>query len=188
MAAIPATQMKVGMVIEYEKELWRVMSVLHVTPGNWRGMVQTKLRNVIKGNQTEHRFRSEDKVERAQMEQREMQFLYRDGEGFHFMDTENYEQIALSDDDIGDAYLYLLENTKVEIEFHEGKALGIDLPKTVDLKVVETEPGLKGATAANSPKPAKLETGLTVSVPSFITEGDLVRVDTATGQYLERAK
>jgi elongation factor P len=188
MAAIPATHMKVGMVIEWEKELWRVMTVQHVTPGNWRGMVQTKLRNVIRGNQTEHRFRSEDKVERAQLEQREMEYLYSDGEGYHFMDTETYDQIALTEEDLGDALYYLLPNTKLEVEFYEGKALGVELPKIVELKVVETEPGLKGATASNSPKPAKLETGLTVSVPAFITEGQVIRVDTTTGEYLERAK
>lgn len=188
MPAIPATQMKVGMVIEYQNELWRVMSVLHVTPGNWRGMVQTKLRNVLKGNQTEHRFRSEDKVERAQLEQREMEFLYQDGEGYHFMDTENYEQIALTEEDLGDALYYLIPNIKVEVEFHDTKALGVELPKTVDLTVVETEPGMKNATASNSPKPAKLETGLTVAVPPFVNVGEKVRVDTATGQYLERAK
>jgi elongation factor P len=188
MAAIPATQMKVGMVIEYQNELWRVMAVQHVTPGNWRGMVQTKLRNVIRGNQTEHRFRSEDKVERAQLEQREMEYLYADSDGYHFMDTETYEQVALTNDDLGDNLYYLTPNIKVEVEFHEGKALGIELPKVVELKVVETEPGLKGATASNSPKPAKLETGLTVSVPPFISEGDVLRIDTATGTYLERAK
>lgn len=188
MATIAATQMKVGMVIEYEKELWRIMAVQHITPGNWRGMVQTKMRNVIRGNQTEHRFRSEDKVERAQLDQREMEFLYNDGEGYHFMDTENYEQVALTEDDLGEAIYYLLPNTKVEVEFHEGRPLGIELPKTVDLKVVETEPGLKGATASNSPKPAKLETGLKVSVPNFISTGEVVRIDTTTGEYLERAK
>jgi elongation factor P len=188
MAAIDATQMKVGMVIEYEKELWRIMTVQHITPGNWRGMVQTKMRNVIRGNQAEHRFRSNDKVERATLEQREMEYLYSDGEGHHFMDTENFEQLALTDDDIGDVKLYLLPNMKVEVEFYEERPLGIELPKTVDLKVVETEPSLKNATASNSPKPAKLETGLKVTVPAFISEGEIIRVDTATGTYLERAK
>jgi elongation factor P len=188
MSAIDATQMKVGMVIEYEKEIWRIMTVQHITPGNWRGMVQTKMRNVIRGNQTEHRFRSSDKVERATLEQREMEYLYSDGEGHHFMDTENFEQLSLTDDDLGDAKLYLLPNMKVEVEFYEERPLGIELPKTVDLKVVETEPSLKNSTASNSPKPAKLETGLKVTVPAFISEGEIIRVDTATGNYLERAK
>jgi elongation factor P len=188
MASISATQMKVGMVIEYQGELWRVIAVQHVTPGNWRGMVQTKLRNVMKGNQTEHRFRSEDKVERAQMEQRQMEYLYNDADGYHFMDTENYEQVALSAEELGDNLYYLIPNIKVEVEFHESRAMGISMPKTVDLRVVETEPSMKGATAANSPKPAKLETGLVVSVPNFITEGELLRIDTATGEYLERAR
>jgi elongation factor P len=188
MAAIAATQMKVGMVIEYEKELWRIMTVQHITPGNWRGMVQTKMRNVIRGNQTEHRFGSSDKVERAQLDQREMEFLYNDGEGYHFMDTKNYEQIAMSSEDLGDVVYYLLPNTKVEVEFYEEKPLGVELPKTVDLKVIETEPGMKGATAANSPKPAKLETGLKVSVPNVITTGEVIRIDTAPGPYIERAK
>jgi elongation factor P len=188
MSTIAATQMKVGMCIQYEGELWRIMSVQHITPGNWRGMVQTKMRNVVRGNQTEHRFGSSDKVERATLEQREMEFLYNDGEGYHFMDTENFEQIALSAEDLGDAILFILPNTKVEVESYEGRPLGVSVPKTVDLKVVETEPGLKNATASNSPKPAKLETGLKVSVPAFINEGDIIRVDTATSTYLERAK
>lgn len=188
MAIIQATQLRVGMVIEFQGDLWRVMSVTHITPGNWRGMVQTKLRNVTKGNQTEHRFRSEDKVERAQLDQREMQYLYSDGSNYHFMDTETYEQIALTQEDLGDALNYMLPNTMVKVELHEGKPLGVELPKVVELTVVETEPGLKGATASNSPKPAKLETGITVSVPPFISEGDVVRVDTTTGEYIERAK
>ena len=185
---IQATQLRVGTVIQHQGDLWRVASVTHITPGNWRGMVQTKLRNVVKGTQTDHRFRSEDRVEKVALDEHEAEYLYADSEGYHFMNTEDYEQFRLSNDDLGDAVLYIIANTKLKMEFYEGRPVGIELPKTVDLEVVETEPGLKGATASNSPKPAKLETGLTVAVPSFISAGERVRIDTATGQYLERAK
>ncbi|MFN7973183.1 MAG: elongation factor P [Acidobacteriota bacterium] len=185
---IQATQLRVGTVINHQGELWRVASVTHITPGNWRGMVQTKLRNVIKGSQTDHRFRSEDRVEKVSLEEHEAEYLYNAGDDYHFMNTESYEQFHLTSDDLGDAINYLIPNLKLKMEFHDGKPIGIELPKTVDLEVVETEPGLKGATASNSPKPAKLETGVTVSVPPFVNAGDKIRVDTTTGEYLERAK
>lgn len=185
---IQATQLRVGTVIQHAGELWRVASVTHITPGNWRGMVQTKLRNVMKGTQTEHRFRSEDRVEKVSLEQHEAEYLYSAGGDHNFMNTENFEQFVLTADDLGDAMLYLLPNTKLTVEFHDGRAIGIELPKVVELRVLETEPGLKGATASNSPKPAKLETGLTVAVPTFVNIGDRIRVDTTTGEYLERAK
>ena len=185
---ISATQMRVGMVILHNAELYRVMNVVHVTPGNWRGMVQTKIRSLRSGNATEHRFRSEDKVERVTLEQHQMEYLYSDGEQFHFMNTETFEQIALSTDDLGDAAKYLLPNVKIMVEFFETKPLGVALPKTLDLTVTETAPGLKSATVTNALKPATVETGLVVPVPNFIDVGDVIRVDTETGAYVSRAK
>jgi len=185
---IAATQLRVGMIIQHQKDLWRVMSVMHVTPGNKRGMMQTKLRNIRAGTQTENRFRSEDTVDRVTLEQHEMEYLYESDGQYHFMNTENYEQIALNTDILGDAVHYLIPNSRIEIELHEGTPMGVNLPKTIDLKVVETTPGLKTATVTNVLKPAKTETGLVVGVPNFINEGDLIRVDTETGEYLSRAK
>jgi elongation factor P len=185
---IPATQLRVGMMVMYNNELHRVIGVTHITPGNWRGMVQTKLRNVRSGNATENRFRSEDKVERVTLEQHEMEYLYSDGEQHHFMNTENFEQIALSAEDLGDGASYLLPNIKFSVEFHDGVPIGVSLPKTIDLRVVETAPGLKGATVTNQLKPATLETGLVVQVPAFINPDDVIRVDTETGGYVSRAK
>lgn len=185
---IPATQLRVGMVIQHQGDLWRVMNVVHVTPGNWRGMVQTKLRNMRTGNQTEHRFRSEDRTERVTLEQHEMEYLYESDAQYHFMNTESFEQVALDGELLGDAVRYLTPNARIQVEFHEGRPMGASLPKTVDLRVVETAPGLKSATVTNALKPATTETGLVVQVPNFIGEGDAIRVDTATGEYLSRAK
>jgi elongation factor P len=184
---IPATQLRVGMIIMHQNDLWRVMQVVHVTPGNWRGMVQTKLRNLRAGTQTEYRFRSEDKPERVTLEQHDMEYLYETDGQYHFMNTENYEQIALDGELLGDAMQYVTPNSRIQVEFHESKPMGISLPKTVDLKVVETAPGLKTATVTNALKPATTETGLVVQVPNFIAEGDVIRVDTETGEYLQRA-
>ena len=185
---IQATQLRTGMAILHEGNLCRVLSVQHITPGNWRGMVQAKLRNLKSGNSFEHRFRSEDRVERADLEQHDMDFLYGSGEEFHFMNTETYEQVAIHREDLGDTVHYLVPNVRVVVEFYEHRPVGVELPVTVDLRVTETAPGMKGATASNSGKPATLETGLLVNVPQFINVGDVVRIDTAEGKYLERAK
>jgi elongation factor P len=185
---IQATQLRSGMAILHEGNLCRVLSVQHITPGNWRGMVQAKLRNLKSGNSFEYRFRSEDRVEKADLEEHEMEFLYASGDEFHFMNTDTYDQVAITREDLGQAVDYLVPNTKVMVEFYEHRPVGVELPITVDLKVVETQPGMKGATASNSGKPAVLETGLQVSVPQFIDIGDVVRIDTAEGKYLERAK
>src|SRR6185436_9306180 len=135
MALIAATQLRVGMIIMHQNDLWRVMNVVHVTPGNWRGMVQTKLRNLRAGTQTEYRFRSEDKPERVTLEQHDMEYLYESDGQYHFMNTENYEQIALVSDLLGDAVKYLIPNAHIQVEFHEGRPMGVSLPKTVDLKI-----------------------------------------------------
>ncbi|HXG53696.1 MAG TPA: elongation factor P [candidate division Zixibacteria bacterium] len=185
---IQATQLRTGMIIVHEGDLYRVTAVRHLTPGNKRGFMQTKLKNLRTGVGTEYKFRSEDRVEQATLETRQMQYLYGDGDLHTFMDTENYEQITLTADDIGDLLAFLLPNQVVEVELHEGKPVGVSPPSTVDLEVIDTEPSLKGATATASYKPAKLETGVTIQVPPFIQVGDRVRVDPSEGTYLERVK
>ncbi|OGP96571.1 MAG: elongation factor P [Deltaproteobacteria bacterium RBG_16_55_12] len=185
---INATQIRPGMIIVYEGDLYRVSSVHHLTPGNKRGFMQTKMKNLKTGVGTERKFRSEDRLEQAMLETRMMQYLYHEGDLHTFMDTENYEQTSLAAEEIGDLLFYLLPNQVVEIEFFEGKPVGISPPSTVDLEVVETEPSLKGATASSSYKPAKLETGITIQVPPFVQVRDRVRVDPSEGKYLERIK
>jgi elongation factor P len=184
---ISATQLRPGMVVKFNNELYSVFSMTHRTPGNLRGFVQARMRSLRSGTMMEHRFSSEDKVEKAIMEEQEMEYLYDDGEYFYFMNTENYEQMHLMKDLLGDAVNYLIPQLKVKVEFYEGKPLGVELPATVDLTVVETEPGLKGATVSNVTKPAKTETGLVVQVPPFIVEGEKIRVNTSEGTYQERA-
>ena len=184
---IQATQMRPGMVVKFNNDLYSVFSVNHRTPGNLRGFVQAKMRNLRSGTMIEHRFSSEDRVEKAILEEIEMEYLYDDGEYYYFMNTENYEQMHLTREILGDATSYLIPQLKVHVEFYEGKPMSVELPATVDLTVVETEPGLKGATVSNVTKPAKLETGLIVQVPPFITEGEKIRVNTAEGTYQERA-
>ena len=185
--AIPATQMRPGMIIKHNNELHAVFSVEHRTPGNLRAFIQAKLRNLRTGAMYEHRFRSPDPIERVVVDEIPMEFLYSDGDDFYFMNTENYEQTNLKRDTLGDAVEYLTANLQITVSFFDGVAVGIELPQTVELTVVETEPGLKSATASSVTKPAKLETGLTVQVPPFINEGEKIRVDTAEGAYLSRA-
>jgi elongation factor P len=184
---ISATQLRPGMVIKFNNELYSVFSVNHRTPGNLRGFVQVRMRSLRSGSMTEHRFSSEDRVEKALLEEHEMQYLYDDGEYYYFMNTEDFEQMHLMKDLLGDATQYLIPQLMVKVEFYEGKAISVELPATVDLTVLETEPGMKGATVSNVTKPAKLETGLVVQVPSFITAGEKIRVNTAEGTYQERA-
>lgn len=185
---IQATQLRRGNTIIHNGELYQVVDYQHITPGNWRGMVQTKLRKLSTGAIIDHRFRSEDRLERAILDEREMEYLYKDGSDYYFMDTETYEQTHLNEEVLGDAVNYLIANAKIHVEFYEGKPLGIELPTTVDLKVIETEPGMPSATVSNVLKPAKLETGLVVPVPHFINEGEVIRVDTAEGKYVERVR
>jgi len=186
--AIPATQIRRGMVIVFEGQPCKVVEFRHHTPGNLRAMVQTKLRNIRTGSSFEHRFRSADTVDRATLEQHEMEYLYSDGSHHHFMNTENYEQIALSEDDLGDAAQWLMPGLRLQAEFYEGAPIGIDLPPSMELTVVQTEPTLKSATVSNVNKPATLENGVTISVPPFVNEGDRIRVDPTEGRYIERAK
>jgi elongation factor P len=185
--AIPATQLRPGMIIKHNNDLHSVFSVEHRTPGNLRAFIQAKLRNLRTGAMFEHRFRSPDPIEKINVDETEMEYLYNDGDGYYFMNTENYEQLHLNRDILGDAVDYLIPNLQIRVEFYNGKAVGIELPQTVELTVLETEPGLKSATASSVTKPAKTETGLVVQVPPFINEGEKIKVDTAEGMYLSRA-
>ena len=185
--AIPATQLRPGMIIKHNNDLHSVFSVEHRTPGNLRAFIQAKLRNLRTGAMFEHRFRSGDAIEKINVDEIAMEFLYQDGDDYYFMNTENYEQLHLTRDILGDAVDYLIPNLQIRVEFYNGKAVGIELPQTVELTVLETEPGLKSATASSVTKPAKTETGLIVQVPPFINEGEKIKVDTAEGVYLSRA-
>lgn len=184
---ISATQLRPGMVIKFNNELYSIFTMTHRTPGNLRGFVQVKMRNLRSGSMNEHRFSSEDKVEKAMMDEQKMEYMYNDGEFYYFMNTENYEQIQLAAEFMGDAANYLIDQLPVAVTFYEGRPISVDLPATVDLKIIETEPSLKGATVSNVGKPAKLETGLVVQVPAFIEAGEKIRVNTAEGTYVERA-
>jgi elongation factor P len=187
MANVSATRLRKGHLIRHNGELFLLLDVQHVTPGNLRGFVRAKMRNVRSQTQLDHRFRSEDVVEKATLDEREMQYLYNDGSDYYFMDTSTYEQIHLSSESLGDAVQYLLPEMTIEVEFYEGQPVGIELPQTVDLEVTDTVPGIKGATASAQVKPATLQTGLVVNVPAFINAGDVVRINTETGEYLSRA-
>jgi len=186
MSSIQATRLKKGMLIQLEGDLFRILDLQHVTPGNLRGFVRVKLRNLRNGAQADQRLRSEDTIQRAVLDELEMQYMYSDAGGHHFMDTSSYEQITLSDEVLGDMIGYLVPESTIKVEFHGSEPVGIELPQTVDLAVKDTAPGIKGATASAQLKPATLETGLVVSVPSFINVGDRVRVNTETGEYQAR--
>jgi elongation factor P len=184
---LSATDLRTGNIVVHNGQLHRILSVTHVTPGNWRGMVHAKMRNLKTGTQLEHRFRSEDRVEKASLDTHEMQYLYSDPSGHHFMNTETYEQMTLADEVLGDSLNYILPETIITIDLYEGRPVGLELPNTVVLEVVETDPAMKGATAAGGSKPAKLETGVTVGVPQFVETGTKIVVDTRTGEYVSRA-
>jgi len=185
--SIPATQLRPGMIIKHNNDLHSVFSVEHRTPGNLRAFIQAKLRNLRTGAMFEHRFRSADPVDKISVDEVNMEYLYNDGDDYYFMNTENFEQTQLTRDILGDSVEYLTANLQIKVEFFDGKPVGIELPQTVILTVVETEPGLKSATASSVTKPAKTETGLVVQVPPFINEGEKIKVDTAEGVYLSRA-
>ena len=187
MASIQATRLKKGMLIKVEQDLFRVLELQHVTPGNLRGFVRVKLRNIRSGALADQKLRSEDTLDRATLEEREMQYLYHEGEDYHFMDTVSYEQIHISSEALGDSVNYLKPEMTIQVEFYGEEPVGIELPQAVDLKVTDTAPGIKGATASAQVKPATLETGLVVQVPPFVNAGDLIRVNTETGEYLSRA-
>ena len=181
-----ATEIRKGMVIKYEDRLQYVMNVYHHTPGNLRSVIQIKMRDLLSGTSKEIRFSSGDKLEVAHIDQTDMEYLYQEGDTYVFMNQENYEQVSLHKELLGEDVQWLKENMVCKVDFYEGRAIAIEVPFTVELKVVKTEPSLRGATVTNVYKPAKLETGAVVQVPPFIEEGEVIRVDTRDGQYLER--
>lgn len=185
---IKATQLRIGMIFKEENTFYRVLYVQHMTPGNLRAFVQAKFRDINSGTQYERRFSSEDKIEKASLDKREMEYLYQDGDEFHFMDTTTHDQLSMQRTEVGDVDKFLTPGQKAEILFYEDKPMTLELPASVTLKVEQTVPGLKHATATASTKPATMETGLTIQVPQFVEAGDWVRVDTTTGEYIERVK
>ena len=174
------------MLIKHGQDLFRILDLHHLTPGNKRAHIQARMRNVRTGTLNDHKFRAEEDVERATLDEREMQYLYNDGDAYYFMDTSSYEQIHISAEALGDSKDYLVADALIRVEFYGDEPVGIELPQTVDLVVKETVPGIKGATASAQVKPATLETGLVVQVPPFVNEGDKIRVNTETGEYQSR--
>jgi elongation factor P len=187
MATIQATKLRKGMLFKLDNDLFRALDVQHVTPGNLRGFVRVKARNIRSGTLADNKLRSEDLVERATLDERAMQYMYSDGTDYYFMDTDSFEQIHISSEALGDSVNYLLAEMVIQVEFYGSEPVGIELPQTVDLVVEETTPAIKGATASAQLKPATLETGLVVQVPPFVNTGDKIRVSTDTGEYLARA-
>jgi elongation factor P len=186
MASIQATRLRKGMLIKLGNDLFRILDLQHFTPGNKRGFVQARLRNIRNSTLSDQKFRAEDDIERATLDEREMQYLYSDGDHYHFMDTSTYEQVHISSEALGESVNYLIPDAVIRVEFYEAEPVGIELPQTVDLVVKQTVPGIKGATASAQVKPATLETGLVIQVPPFVNEGDRVRVNTETGEYQSR--
>lgn len=187
MSSVQATRLRKGNLIKIGNDLFRVLDLHHVTPGNLRGFVQARMRNIRNSTLSQQKFRAEESLERAILDEREMQYMYHDGDHYYFMDTTTFEQIHISHEAMGDARNYLVAEAVIRVEFYESEPVGIELPQTIDLLVTETAPGIKGATASAQVKPATLETGLVVQVPPFINEGDRVRVNTETGEYQARA-
>lgn len=186
--ALSANDIRKGMVILHEGTPVKVMDFRHHTPGNLRAMVQTRLRNLLTGNSFEHRFRSNDTLEKVTLEQHKMEYLYSDGSHHHFMNNETYEQVALTEDELGDAAQWLMPNLLIEVEFYDGSPIGVTLPASMELVVTDTEPVMKGATASNSNKPATLENGVTLYVPPFVVNGEKIRVNPTESKYMERVK
>lgn len=184
---ISVNDIRNGSTIEVDGDIYSVVEFLHVKPGKGAAFVRTKLKNVKTGGVVERTFRAGEKVPRALIERREMQFLYVSGDQYTFMDTENYEQTALSEEQLGEGKWFLKENMLVTVVSCQGQTFGVELPNTVELKVVETDPGFKGDTATGSNKAAKLETGYTIQVPLFINVGDVLKIDTRSAQYIARA-
>ena len=183
---ISVNDLKTGLTLELDNGLWNVVEFLHVKPGKGSAFVRTKLKNVITGAVLEKTFNPSEKLQGAEIEKKDMQYLYKDGDMYYFMDNETYDQIPLTEDDLGDTLKYLKENMNVMILTHEGKIIGVDIPAHVELEVVDTPPAEKGNTAQGGTKPATLETGAVVNVPFFVSNGDVIRVDTRTNEYLDR--
>jgi elongation factor P len=183
-----ANNIRVGHLIEFENDPYKVMNATHITPGKGNAVMQVKMRNIKTGVQKENRFRAVEQVKRVALDAVEMEYLYEDGDMAHFMNQANYEQMAISLDDVREQLRFLLPNASIQMQLFEGEVIGVELPKTVELRVEECAPYMKGATVTNQSKPAVLETGLEIQVPGFIEPGDVLRVDTETAQYVERAK
>ncbi|MEP6690325.1 MAG: elongation factor P [Gemmatimonadaceae bacterium] len=188
MASLPATQIRRGMVLMFEGDPCRVIEFRHHTPGNLRAMVQAKLKNLRSGSNFEHRFRAADAIEKAALETHDLEFLYQGGETYHFMNTQNYDQLEMDDEALGDAAQWMQPGMKIQAEYFNGRPIAIDLPNSMELMIVETSPVMKSATKTSSSKPAKLENGVTVNIPEFIGPGVKIRVNPNTGEYLDRAK
>lgn len=184
---ISSNDFRNGVTIEIDNDVWQVVDFQHVKPGKGAAFVRAKLKNIRTGAVVERTFNAGEKIPQAHVDRREMQFLYESDHMYNFMDTENYEQIALSEEQLGDAKQFLKENMILGIMFFQENIIGVDVPNSVELVVVETDPGLRGDTATGGIKPAKLETGYVVKVPLFINVGDVLRIDTRTGEYIERA-
>ena len=188
MAKVEAVEIRPGQLLVWDKRVWRVLKAYHVHVGGRGGaFMQVEMKDIEAGTKTNQRFRTEDKIERAFVDPRNMQFLYQDSDSYVFMDQENFEQMSLSAEFLEGQSGYLLPEMEVQINFYNGRAIGIELPPSVVLTVEDTEPGIKNSTATNSFKPAKMQTGVTVQVPGFINAGDKIKVDTAEGTYMERA-
>jgi elongation factor P len=185
-SSIQATRLRKGMLIKVGTDLFRILDLHHLTPGNKRAHIQVRMRNIRNLALADHKFRAEEDVERAVLDEREMQYLYNDGDHYYFMDTSTYEQIHISSEALGDSKDYLIPEALIRVEFYDVEPVGIELPPTVDLLVKETVPGINRATASAQVKPATLETGLVIQVPPFVNEGDKVRVNTETGEYQSR--
>ena len=186
--AMPATQIRRGMVLVFNGEPCRVVEFRHHTPGNLRAMVQAKLKNLRTGSNFEHRFRAADTIEKASMETHDLEFMYQGGSTYHFMNTENYDQLEIDEEVLGDNAQWMQSGMKITAEYYEGRVIGIDLPNSMVLEIVDTAPVMKTATKTASTKPAKLENGVTVNVPEFVSTGEKVRVNPNTGEYMDRAK
>src|SRR5580658_9177754 len=186
--AMPATQIRRGMVLVFEGDPCRIIEFRHHTPGNLRAMVQAKLKNLRTGSNFEHRFRAADSVERASMETHDLEFLYKGGDSYHFMNVENYDQTEMDAEALGDSAQWMQPGMRIQAEYYNGRPIGIQLPNSLTLEVVDTAPVMKSATKTASTKPAKLENGVTVNVPEFVSTGEKVRVNPATGEYVDRAK
>ncbi|MFQ5863464.1 MAG: elongation factor P [Candidatus Brocadiales bacterium] len=184
---INATDIRRGMMVKHDGDLYVVVDFHHLTPGNKRALIQARLKSLKHGNVIQNRFRSTDKIEKVFMDYRTMEYLYNDGQNYCMMDTETLEQVFIPGDVLEDYDPYMPLNCKVRVGFYEGRPVSVELPAAVELKVTETAPGTKGDTVTNVFKPAKLETGLEIKVPLFINEGDVVKIDTRTGEFLSRA-
>lgn len=183
---VPTSEFRKGLKILLDNEPFTIVEFQHVKPGKGGAFVRTRVKSLVSGNVLDRTFRSGDKVEIPEMEEKEMQFMYKEGVNYYFMDVNTYDQLFVEEENLGDAKNYLKEGLTINVSFYKGKAIGVDLPNFVDLKIVNTEPGIKGDTAQNATKPAELESGFVLQVPLFVEEGDAVKIDTRSGQYITR--